>query len=83
MVCGAHLLYKRINSRRANGDDIEVAEVQLQRQQQGGQGIEMSIQPRTNVLAHNALSGVVSVSAELIGPSVSNQMLLPQFPASS
>ena len=84
VVCGARFLYNRMNSRRANGDDIQVAEVlQFQRRQQEVQGIEMSIQPRTNVPARNALSSVVSVSADLAsGTNVNNQMPLPQFPFS-
>ena len=82
VVCGARLLYNRINSRRANGDNnIEVAVLQLQPPQQGGQ-VEMSILPRTTVFLHNDLSGAVSVSADLIGPSVNNQMPLPQLPLS-
>jgi hypothetical protein len=77
VVCGARFLYNRMNSRRANGDNIQVAEVR-----QGGRGIEMSIQPRTNIPDPNALSSVVSVSAVIRPPIVNNQMPLPQSPAS-
>ncbi len=84
VVCGARFLYNRMNSRRANGDDnnIGVAIVVERSPQQGVQGIEMSIQPPTNVLTHNALSGAVSLSADIIIPHTINQMPLPQSPAS-